>query len=191
MFDVSWTDPNRENVGQRRVRKGLERERSEKKRKDDELSQSARASVSTRSSASSTDKSFGIFGSKSSKKSLTPSTATKLSQLRTPSSNTQPRKYSLLSTPTLSTSHSNKLAPVQPMEGSYAPEQLVESGEISPADRSSKGVDAHLHNMFLPCISLTSRFYRFSLFQVDRPIWANGRLSLRFLFRYFCHRFSL
>lgn len=167
MFDVIWTDHNRENVGQRRARKGIEKEKAEKKKRDDERSQSGRTSVSTRSSASSADKAFGIFGGKGSKKSLTPSTATKLSQLHTPSVETQTRKNSLRTTQPSSTSHSSRLAPVQPTEGNYAPERVVESGGTSPADRSSRGAYSHMPMPSFLYISLISRLHRFYLLQMD------------------------
>ena len=135
MFDVHWTDPNVESVGQRRARKKAEKAEKEEKSKEDE--KTGRTSVSTRSSSSSADKAFGFFGGKGSKKSSTTST-TKLSQLRTPSIETKPARNPLLITP-VSVSHSGHPPPVQHTEGNYAPERVVESGGTSPADRSSRG----------------------------------------------------
>lgn len=77
MFDVDWSDPNRESVGDRRARKQKEKEVSDKtSNKDnadkdsrrDEQSSQASGSGSVRSSMSSVDKQFGFFGSKTRKK---------------------------------------------------------------------------------------------------------------------------
>lgn len=76
MFDVDWSDPNRESVGDRQARKRKEREsnrgkgRSEDeeqdqdKRYDHQRSSQASACGSVRSSVSSLDKQFGLFGGK-------------------------------------------------------------------------------------------------------------------------------
>lgn len=80
MFDVDWSDPNRESVGDRRARKQKEKEVSDKtSNKDnadkdsrrDEQSSQASGSGSVRSSMSSVDKQFGFFGSKNRKKGRT------------------------------------------------------------------------------------------------------------------------
>jgi hypothetical protein len=65
MFDVIWTDPNRELVGQRIDRK----EGEAKDRRKQEL---GHQSVST-CSFSSSERGFGLFGSKSRKRAATPS----------------------------------------------------------------------------------------------------------------------
>ncbi|KAK3940787.1 hypothetical protein QBC46DRAFT_312766 [Diplogelasinospora grovesii] len=57
MFEVDWTDYEKENVGQRKARKDVAREL---KKKED--AQSVRESISTRSSASSGEKPHGFFG---------------------------------------------------------------------------------------------------------------------------------
>ncbi|KAH9909859.1 hypothetical protein F4778DRAFT_21329 [Xylariomycetidae sp. FL2044] len=67
MFDVLWTDPNRELVGERIARKEMEAKDKEKKK-----SENSRQSISTNSSSSS-DRAFGIFGSKNRRKTPTPS----------------------------------------------------------------------------------------------------------------------
>ncbi len=58
MFEVDWTDYDRELVGERKARKEIQKDR---KRKED--LRSGRASISTRSSSSSSDKPLGFFGS--------------------------------------------------------------------------------------------------------------------------------
>ena len=146
MFDVHWTDPNVESVGQRRARKKAEKAEKGEKVKEDE--KSGRTSVSTRSSSSSADKAFGFFGGKGFKKNSTPST-TKLSQFRTPSLETNSLRNPLVVN-TVSSSHSNQAPPppVQHTDGNYAPEHVVESGGTSPADHSSRGTDTLVYHDF-------------------------------------------
>lgn len=66
MFDVIWTDPNRELIGERMVRKELEKNKD--KEKDKKTSECGRQSISTTSSSAS-ERAFGFFGSKRAKKS--------------------------------------------------------------------------------------------------------------------------
>lgn len=77
MFDVDWSDPNRESVGDRRARKQKEKEvgdkasnkdNADKDSKRDGQSSQASGSGSVRSSMSSVDKQFGFFGGKNRKK---------------------------------------------------------------------------------------------------------------------------
>jgi len=63
MFEVLWTDPDRELVGEHRAKKELAREQKARERE-----RSSRSSLSTQASSSSNDKPFGLFGSKSLKK---------------------------------------------------------------------------------------------------------------------------
>ncbi|KAI1414286.1 hypothetical protein F5Y13DRAFT_197742 [Hypoxylon sp. FL1857] len=70
MFDVIWTDPNRELVGERMKKKEQEAKMKEKEKKS--KSDSSRQSISTESSTSS-DRGFGIFSSRSRRKPPTPS----------------------------------------------------------------------------------------------------------------------
>jgi len=77
MFDVDWSDPNRESVGDRRARKEKEKGHSDRapnkdnadkdSKKDEQYSQ-ASGPGSVRSSMSSVDKQFGFFGGKNRKK---------------------------------------------------------------------------------------------------------------------------
>ncbi|KAF9870811.1 hypothetical protein CkaCkLH20_11710 [Colletotrichum karsti] len=76
MWEVVWTDPDRESRKEHRERKATEREQKDKTR-------AARSSMSTRSSSSSDNKPFSFFGSKSLKRTLAPST--KSSALKAPS----------------------------------------------------------------------------------------------------------
>lgn len=66
MFDVIWTDPNRELIGERIIRKELEKSRD--KEKDKKTSETGRQSMSTTSSSAS-ERGFGFFGSKRARKS--------------------------------------------------------------------------------------------------------------------------
>ncbi|KAK2058126.1 hypothetical protein LY76DRAFT_67978 [Colletotrichum caudatum] len=66
MWEVLWTDPDRESRKEHRERKAVEREYKDKSR-------ATRSSVSTRSSSSSDNKPFSFFGSKGLKRTLTPS----------------------------------------------------------------------------------------------------------------------
>ncbi|KAI3398660.1 hypothetical protein diail_8847 [Diaporthe ilicicola] len=77
MWEVDWSDPNRESVGDRRARKQREKdvsdkasnkENGERAGKKDEQSSQASGSGSVRSSMSSVDKQFGFFGGKNRKK---------------------------------------------------------------------------------------------------------------------------
>lgn len=63
MFEVLWTDPNRELMGERIVRKELEAQHKDKKKVGD-----ARRSIST-TSTSSSEKGFGFFSTKGRKRS--------------------------------------------------------------------------------------------------------------------------
>jgi hypothetical protein len=67
MFEVIWTDPNVEHVGQRKRRKEQEAKDKDKKKTD-----SGRQSVSTASSSSS-DRPFGLFANKSRRGTPAPS----------------------------------------------------------------------------------------------------------------------
>ncbi|KAI1124807.1 hypothetical protein F5Y10DRAFT_284761 [Nemania abortiva] len=68
MFDVIWTDPNVELMGQRMQRKEQEAKEKEKKKRE-----SGRQSVSTSSLSSSSERGFSLFSSKSKRKTSTPS----------------------------------------------------------------------------------------------------------------------
>ncbi|KAI3318173.1 hypothetical protein HD806DRAFT_549366 [Xylariaceae sp. AK1471] len=69
MFDVIWTDPNVEHVGQRALRK-----EQEAKEKDKKKAESGRQSVSTTSSSSS-ERAFGLFTNKTRRTGTAPSRA--------------------------------------------------------------------------------------------------------------------
>ncbi|KAI0115503.1 hypothetical protein GGR51DRAFT_576523 [Nemania sp. FL0031] len=68
MFDVIWTDPNVELVGQRMLRK-----EQEAKEKDQKKRESGRQSVSNSSVSSASERGFSLFPSKTRRKTPTPS----------------------------------------------------------------------------------------------------------------------
>ena len=68
MFDVIWTDPDRELVGEHRAKKEIAREQKRAK----ERAEGSRSSLSTRASSSSSERTFGFFGSMSLKKTVAP-----------------------------------------------------------------------------------------------------------------------
>lgn len=68
MFDVIWTDPNRELVGEHRAKKEIAREQKRAK----ERAEGSRSSLSTRMSSSSSERALGFFGSLSLKKAVAP-----------------------------------------------------------------------------------------------------------------------
>ncbi|KAJ8126505.1 hypothetical protein O1611_g7133 [Lasiodiplodia mahajangana] len=68
MFDVIWTDPNVELVGQRMLRKEQEAKEKDKKKRE-----SGHQSISTNSLSSSSERGFSLFPSKSKWKTPTPS----------------------------------------------------------------------------------------------------------------------
>jgi hypothetical protein len=85
MFDVDWSDPNRESVGDRRARKQKEKgvgervgdkaankDTADKDSKKDEQYSQVSGSGSVRSSMSSVDKQFGFFGGKNRKRGRVP-----------------------------------------------------------------------------------------------------------------------
>ncbi|KAH7152903.1 hypothetical protein EDB81DRAFT_718510 [Dactylonectria macrodidyma] len=84
MFDVIWTDPDRELVGERRAKKELKREQLAKE-KEKPKPISTRSSLSPRSSRSSTDSPFGFLRSRCLKQSISDKAIPKATGLLTPS----------------------------------------------------------------------------------------------------------
>jgi hypothetical protein len=68
MFDVIWTDPDRELVGEHRAKKEIAREQ----KRDKDTSDGSRSSFSTRGSSSSSDRAFGIFSSRGLRRAVAP-----------------------------------------------------------------------------------------------------------------------
>ncbi|ROW15380.1 hypothetical protein VPNG_02241 [Cytospora leucostoma] len=122
MFDVDWSDPNRESVGDRRARKTKEKIKEkekegncendtehDRKSNDQRSSQTSGSYGSVRSSMSSIEKQFGLFGGKHKRKEhnsvnttrSTKAKSTKTPSTKTPSSKTQSTASSSLRSPTV------------------------------------------------------------------------------------------
>ncbi|KAF5520548.1 hypothetical protein CGCA056_v008575 [Colletotrichum aenigma] len=126
MWEVVWTDPDRESRKEHRDRKATEREQKEKSR-------AARSSMSTRSSSSSDNKPFSFFGSRSLKKTFTPST--KSSALKAPSIDST-RRGSLLcagSEPPPSELPCSPVTTVATADRTYIPDHFIEDSQSSPS----------------------------------------------------------
>lgn len=131
MFDVIWTDPNRELMGERIIRKEQEARIKEKEKR--ERSESSRRSVSTESSASS-ERGFGLFANRSRRKTPTPSKqkdpATSPPLLA--SSSSKASRTSAYGVRALLLQHQdNSEATVKPAEGAHLPVQPEEAAEVS------------------------------------------------------------
>jgi hypothetical protein len=140
MFDVLWTDPNRELVGERLMRKELE---SRSKDKDKEKSENGRRPTST-SSSSSSDRGFGFSPSTRRAKTPIPSQAKNLAT--TPdiliSDNTRGKKPSIYGVRAL-LSRQDDSEPtansVKPAVDACLPVQLSEPGDAT-SSLSSRGM---------------------------------------------------
>lgn len=132
MFDVDWSDPNRESVGDRRARKQKEKDVGEKASnkdngdkdsKKDEQSSQASGSGSVRSSMSSVDKQFGFFGGKHRRKG---------------------RVLGANKSTASSTTGAPTIPEQEPTEDSNINDPLTEASSVVPQDTQS--VDTEDHN---------------------------------------------
>lgn len=102
MFDVDWSDPNRESVGDRRARKRKEKEKEgnngEQYKKEEQRSGQVSGHGSVRSSISSVDKQFGFFGGRNKRKVLD---SAKTRPTKAKSTKTQSTASSSLQSPTV------------------------------------------------------------------------------------------
>ncbi|KAI1771834.1 hypothetical protein F4818DRAFT_454338 [Hypoxylon cercidicola] len=131
MFDVIWTDPNRELMGERIVRK--EQEARVKEREKKQRSGSGRRSASTESSASS-ERGFGLFANRSRRKTPTPSKPndpTTLPALLTSSSSKASRTSAYGVRSLLLHHQDDSEATVKHAEGAHHPVQHQEAAEVS------------------------------------------------------------
>ncbi|XXH00438.1 hypothetical protein Hte_006783 [Hypoxylon texense] len=134
MFDVIWTDPNRELMGERIIRKEQEAKTREKQKR--QRSESSRRSVSTESSASraSSERGFGLFASRSRRKIPSPP---KSGDPATPptlltSSTSKASRTSAYGVRALLLQHQdNSEATVKPDEAAHLPVQPQEAAEVS------------------------------------------------------------
>ncbi|OHW96659.1 hypothetical protein CSPAE12_04694 [Colletotrichum incanum] len=154
MWEVVWTDPDRESRKEHRERKAVEREHKDKSR-------TTRSSMSTRSSSSSDNKPFSFFGSKGLKRTLTPSStkAPMTPALKAPSIDSDYRG-SLLSAvsepPPLPLPTELPCSPDTTVDRTYLPEHFAESLQSSPISSNrdsvfSKWTDTSLAGPTSPC----------------------------------------
>ncbi|KAF6842533.1 hypothetical protein CMUS01_03000 [Colletotrichum musicola] len=129
MWEVVWTDPDRESRKEHRDRKASEREQKDKNRL-------ARSSMSTRSSSSSDSKPFSLFGSRGLKRTLTPSTAktTMTSAIKAPSVDTTYRGslLSAVSEPPPTELPCNPITTAPAVDRTFLPDHFAESLQSSP-----------------------------------------------------------
>ena len=142
MFDVDWSDPNRESVGDRRARKKKEREErirsrgqghgedednEDQDKKDGQQSSQASGYGSVRSSLSSVEKQFGFFGGKNRRKGHD-SVKTKSTQAK--------------STKTQSTASSSLRSPTIHIATAQDQDQEQEQDQERPPDTEAKSLPA-------------------------------------------------
>ncbi|KAK7996290.1 hypothetical protein PG991_015757 [Apiospora marii] len=138
MFDVLWTDPNRELVGERKIRKELEAQTKEKEKKKAGVK---RQSTSA-SSSSSSERSFGLFSGKTRKKAPTPSkqASPNLSAPQTPTDEPRSQRVSGYGVKALLSHEDDSAVTVKPASSSNGtrdsiPEAL--DGSLSLSSRES------------------------------------------------------
>ncbi len=130
MFDVLWTDPNRELVGERMVRKEQEAKMKDQERKQNPGSN--RQSTSTDSSTSS-DRGFGLFTTRSRRKTPTPSRHknSPASPALSASSSNRINRSSAFCVKSLLLHQDGSETTVKPAEGGFLPVQLPEIVDAS------------------------------------------------------------
>ncbi|EGY23174.1 uncharacterized protein VDAG_04612 [Verticillium dahliae VdLs.17] len=137
MWEVVWTDPDKESRREHRERKAIQKEQKDKDRV-------TTGSVSTRSVSPSESRTFGFFGSKSSKRSTTPKPESSAPTLASSTDDSKVRRVSCLSsTPSTAASPptSDLLAAAGTFSSSADPltSQLTESLHDSP-ESSTRGL---------------------------------------------------
>ncbi|KAL0932982.1 uncharacterized protein CTRU02_211945 [Colletotrichum truncatum] len=133
MWEVVWTDPDRESRKEHRERKATEREQKDKVR-------ATRSSMSTRSSSSSDNKPFSFFGSKSLKRTLT--STTKSTALKAPSIDSAYRGslLSAVSGPPPSEAPRSPITTATTVDPAFLPEHYIESSLNSPSSSNRDSV---------------------------------------------------
>ncbi|KAI1098241.1 hypothetical protein F4804DRAFT_338398 [Jackrogersella minutella] len=127
MFDVLWTDPNRELMGERIMRKEQEAKVKERDRK--QKSENSRQSISTEGSASS-DRGFGIFAVRSRRKTSTPS-KTKGSTTPLAGTTSKINRTSAYRVKSLHRHQDDSEVTVKPTEKDHLPVQSPEAADTS------------------------------------------------------------
>ncbi|KAI1423753.1 hypothetical protein F5Y12DRAFT_716018 [Xylaria sp. FL1777] len=137
MFDVIWTDPNIELMGQRMLRKEQEAKEKEKRR-----AEGSRQSVSTSSSSALSERGFNLFSGRAKKKSSTASGGKTNpyapSYEESECGNTKGHRSSIFDAKTALVSHDGPETLPKSSDGSYIPVQSPELEEASsPLPRDS------------------------------------------------------
>ncbi|KAI1349558.1 hypothetical protein F5Y01DRAFT_289071 [Xylaria sp. FL0043] len=137
MFDVIWTDPNVEQMGQRMLRKEQEAKEKEKRR-----AENSRQSVSTTSSSATSERGFNLFSGKAKKKFSTASggkTNPYTPSSEEPESGTAKiRRNSIYGAKTALANHEGPGSPAKPCNGALTPAQSPERERAcSPRPRDS------------------------------------------------------
>ena len=165
MWEVVWTDPHQESVREHREKKAIQREQEQRDR-----NRAQHRSVSSRTSASSDNKGFGLFGSKSLKRAVgrRPKTSSAALLMAASENENKSRRVSYLSTAASATSakqpsevSSDGIQPSAPIAG---PDQFVDSFQNSSGS-SNRGKHMTMTQLFLQLTD--SRILRLRLFQVD------------------------
>lgn len=174
MFDVDWSDPNRESVGDRRVRKQKQHSRGKERDQtggeygydedDNEEDLGAddqsgnRTSGSVRSSVSSTERQFGFFGGKHRKKGGTSSQKGKAKSLASSSLHTstieeQPHKETPLSS---SQGRQRPKIPGSDQSPGLAPKRFSSEFDLCPLSYATCKPGQH-HTVAISSIIMDSR----------------------------------
>ncbi|TGJ83412.1 hypothetical protein E0Z10_g5352 [Xylaria hypoxylon] len=137
MFDVIWTDPNVELVGQRMLRKEQEAKEKDKKR-----AESSRQSISTSSSSCPSERGFNLFAGKGRKKGSTSSrektNPCAPSHEELECSNVNPRRTSTYGVKAALNNQEESGIPARPSKGPFIPVKSPELEEsCSPLPRDS------------------------------------------------------
>ncbi|KAL7625552.1 hypothetical protein AAE478_004772 [Parahypoxylon ruwenzoriense] len=152
MFDVLWTDPNRELMGERIMRKEQEAKMKEKEKK--QKSDCNRQSFSTDSSASS-DRGFGLFGTRSRRKTPTQSKQKDAATSPSPLSGNANKinRTSAYCVRSLLHHQDDSEATVKPTQGGHLP---VQSPEVNDGASSLSSPDSTLSKWTQPSAATNS-----------------------------------
>jgi hypothetical protein len=144
MFEIFWTDPDRELVGEHRAKKELAKEQKAREREG-----SSRSSLSTRPSSSSSDKAFGLFGSRSLKEKVRSKISSHVPRpLRAPTLDSRSGQGLLPLVNSTLNSTEDRLEPLSPTVDGFSlagTDSLLDHGELS--SRSERG-KPHMINVF-------------------------------------------
>lgn len=140
MFDVIWTDPNRELVGERILRKEREEREGKSKDKDRKKHDGVNRNSTSTNSSSSSEKGYGFFGSKNRKKTTTPTRVNRTisSSAATPLEEVKDRRLSAYAVKALLLHEDDSQSTVKPSNGTFPVAQSPELADGS-STLSSRG----------------------------------------------------